>query len=280
MGKMNNIKCPRCQSNHNTPLANTFYHCLKCGNNYYSDVGNGDGLIVQSSKSAENKSDLSSKLKYFIPACVIGVLAVYFVLPLIHPNNNDVPVTNVLAAENDDDTADTDTILKPWVENGYPRVAYVFYHDRDSNENYLYKANFLTHNRDPDDQNVVSIKSENDELVGYDSLSGEVIPNFTQLVSTPFSADAAVLYVDNDNIIVKNKIESGYQLEMVSAYSGQIIWTLSNKELPGLDILPAYHLANEGKSIELFRNNFRIKLTPNYYIVDKKGQVIGYGKLN
>lgn len=277
---MSHIKCPRCQSNNNTKLANAFYRCRQCGNNYYYDAGHDNGLIVQSSKSVKNNSGLLSKIKYLIPACVIGILIVYFSLPLLQQNdNNDVSIANVLATDNYDDTED-DEILQPWVENGYPRVAYVFYHAKNSNENYLYKANFLTHNHDPNDQNVVSTKIEEGQLVGYDSLSGDVIPNFTQLVSTPFSIDAEVIYVDSDNIIVKNKIESGYQLEMISPYSGQIIWTLSNKELPGLDMLLAQHLADEGKSIELFRNNFRIKLTPSYYIVDKKGQVIGYGKLN
>lgn len=276
----NNIKCTHCQSTNKTLLADNFYHCNQCGFNYYVDGSNG-GQLVQSKHSLISHNRMNLKRNFMLLAVIVIIipLIIYF----FYQSNIIEPVVTETVNDNISDATEQHAVESSTAvldDTAYPRTAYVFHQDQQTHNNYLFKATFLTKNTNEDDTNAVSIKNENGILVAYDSLNGKSIPNFTQLIDSPLSPDAAVLYADGDSVIIKNMIDKKYQLEMIDPYTGNIIWTLSATELPGIDTLTKKYSSSENTGIELFRDNFRIKLPPKYYIIDKLGRIIGFGKIN
>lgn len=265
-----NVKCTHCQSTDKTLLTDNFYRCNQCGYNYYIN----NSQKFESNHCVVNRNRISIKFKFILLAVIISLILLIKSF-VNQPGLVDTVSDDISYIQEQPVAKDTFTTL---IETAYPRTAYVFYQDKQTYNNYLFKATFLTENTDESDANAVSVKNEHGNLVAYDSFSGISIPNFTRLIDYPLSQDAAVLYVDGDSVIIKNMIDKKYQLEMIDPYTGNIIWTISEKELPGIDTLTKKYSKNEKMGIELHRDNFRINLLTKYYVIDKLGRIIDYGK--
>lgn len=266
-----NVKCTHCQSTDKTLLTDNFYRCNQCSSNYYIN----NSQQFESNHYVVNHNRISIKLKFILLAVIIIALILLNKYIVNQPGLVDAISDDISYTKESDVAKDTFTSL---IETAYPRTAYIFYQDKQTYNNYLFKATFLTENTDESDANAVSVKNEHGNLVAYDSFSGNSIPNFSRLIDSPLSQNAAVLYADSDSIIIKNMVGNKYQLEMFDPYTGNIIWTISEKELPGIDSLTKKYSKNEKMGIELHRDNFRINLSTKYYVIDKSGRIIDYGK--
>lgn len=257
------IKCPRCNSTARTSVSNRLSECNQCGNRYHSDLDNNDSLFIMS------PDDSKAKNKWLVTIILLALAVVIIVVG-----------SNMFNRQNSDELND-EYIGKTLnsTPSTYARTAFVLYQDKTDNHSYLFRADFLTASNDQNDKQVVSIKQEQGKLVAYDTLSQNLIPNFNQLISTPLSLDAAVLYSDIDYVIIKKRINDDYQLDMLNAFTGDVIWTLSGKEVLGIENLSERYLADENKGIKKVKDGFMINLPPNYYLIDENGHLIDFGGL-
>lgn len=276
----NIIKCPRCNSANKKQLKEEFYLCNQCGNHYYYSVY---GNMIQPN-SVNHKNNL---LVIILAGLVILGGGIYLVSRLFSQADHSDQLINYQQDEHTENSNinienpdfEQDNVIAEAI-SAYPRTAFVLYQNENHNRSYLFRADFLTRNNNSDDQQAVLIKNEGNQLVGYDALSGKLIPNFNLIGDTQLSLDAAILYSDNEFLIIKNKVADDYQLEMFDAYNGEVIWTLSAKELVGIDSLTGKYSTVENKGIILSDNDFMIKLPPNYYLIDREGQIVDYGKID
>lgn len=271
---INIIKCPRCNSTNYTCVAESFYKCNQCGNSYHYNVGSCNGGFIHSTNSNPKNSLLVVVIIVFALVSLLGYLGFYIFNESSKLDTHDT-VTAILN-ENRNEKPNVNLSIVP----AYARTAFILYKDKENHCSYLFKADFLTTNGDTDDQHAVKIKKIDHEFIGYDALTDKVIANFNQFLNAPLSFDASIVYVDNDNLIIKNKITDDYQLEMLDAYTGDIIWTLSNKELPDIEKLTGKYSAEENRGIVLDNDGFMLKLPPNYYLINKEGQIIDFGLIN
>ncbi|WP_392560044.1 hypothetical protein [Orbus mooreae] len=275
---INIIKCPRCNSTSRAPIAEYFFKCKQCGNSYYYNINDNNGSFINAAPSHQK----NNRLVGFIIIGTLIFLIIYAGISLFNQNNRHQPVENEIIdiTQSNDDYATESLNTMPFNAQTYARTAFVVYRDPTDNSSYLFRADFLTDNNDRNDQNVVSIKRQEGQLVAYDTSSQKIIANFNQLNDTPLSSDAAVLYSDIDSVIIKNNVNGDYQLEMLDAYTGDIVWTLSDKEVAGINNLTEKYLLDEKKGIKQFEDDFIIDLPPNYYLIDKKGNIVDFGLLD
>lgn len=269
---LNTTKCPHCKSSNKAIINHGFFHCNQCGYNYYDNKNISGDTIVKSGKAVVSRSNHKSKSALpFIAIILLIMSAVIF--------NAIKTIKQKHYHELVEVSLDEDDTVIPEDDNAYQRTAYVLYKDSASQQ-FLYKATFLTRNTDEDDSKAVIIKQEDNHLAGYDASNNDFIPNFDQLIVRAFSPEAVIVYSDRNNLIVKNKVNDNFQLEMIDSYKGEIVWTLSEKELPEMPQLMGKYSEEKNGGIVINRGNFRVKLRSNYYDIDRKGQIIGFGVLN
>ncbi|RKS87533.1 hypothetical protein DES39_0769 [Orbus hercynius] len=255
-----NLKCPKCSSTQINRIAENFFHCNQCGNRYYGST-EVDGLLVSSTLPKKSTNLLLILVTGFVIFGGVFLLIQKFTMSTGH---------NYL----------TDNANQLTEGSQAPRTAYVIYQDLDEQNSVLLRADFMTQNHSDSDQNILRVEKIGGELFGYDKSSGKIIANLSLLSLRPLSIDAAILYVDTDNIIVKNKVKSGYQLEMIDLFSGDVLWTLAEEEVPGIKNLTGLYSDESHSGIKLLNDNFRLTLPPSYYVFDKKGNIIDFGKQN
>lgn len=267
------IKCPKCRCNNMVSLSEETPICIRCKNSLSMDK---NLRSINVNHHYRRSRFIERILICLVLLMLIALFSYQFFNRFERTKNRSLQQSNYLN-ENADGISLKD---KNTPIDSYSRTAFVLYPATNKQERYLFKATFLTDNQDTNDTNAVLIKQNGDSYIGLDAISGEIIPNFGRLVNTPFSIDAEILYSDTDYVIVKNKVNNQFQLEMIDSYTGQINWTLSNQEILGLEKLTAPNSSTSDSVVSSYYGDFKIQIPPNYYIVDKYGEITDFGDID
>ena len=277
--KKKSIKCPRCHYNNSVLMYDDITQCQRCHLSF-SDLNTQQTLI-----HANNHVSFRANLLVIIIVLLFILLFLYNFYSEIrlHDAIKSYQSSNKILNNTDDFISTSLENTKDNIsDNSYKlsaRTAFILFPDANQEINYLYKATFVTQSEEQDDAKAVLIKQDNQHYKGYDADSGTEIPNFERLVSSPFAIDAMILYSDNNNVIIKNKINNYPQLELVDGYTGQIRWTISHQEIPEIEKITATNASESDLKLSLYNNDFKIQIASNYYLVNKTGEIIDAGKV-